>query len=292
MTAPDLVVGPKPVDVDTPAPDVPDQRLWSVTTIIGALDKPALVPWAAKETAIAALRSRDTVTSIEQTDGTDEAVRWLSAARYRRPQGQRSASELGTAFHEAAEEYALSGTRPELADDPEIRPFFDQYDGWLQRVSPSFEAVESTVYHPDYGYAGTTDGFLTIDGVRFIFDYKSSRKAVDGRGKPTTPYPEVALQLAAYRYAKIAALWRPRRFEQYRRRYYLLSSQELDQAIPVPEVDGGICIHVTPEHCEAFPVWCDETVFERFLYVLEAARWVFQDAKNAIGEPITIGASR
>ena len=46
-------VGQSPIDDAKPEPD--DLRMWSVTTIIGALDKPALVYWAAEETAKAAV---------------------------------------------------------------------------------------------------------------------------------------------------------------------------------------------------------------------------------------------
>ena len=44
---------PEPEDVKKAADD--DQRFWSVTTIIGTLDKPALVYWAADMTARAAI---------------------------------------------------------------------------------------------------------------------------------------------------------------------------------------------------------------------------------------------
>lgn len=278
--------GAEPEDVAIPEPSDPDARHWSVTTIIKVLDKPALVPWAAKATALEAVRKADTLKSIEDSSGTDEAVRWLSAARYRTPQGERQANDLGTLVHECAEEYALTGKRPELADDPEIRPFFEQFDRWLQRFTPSFQAVESTVYSSTYGYAGTSDCFLTIDGVRLIGDYKTTKRARDYKDKPSRPFPEVALQLAAYRHAEFAALWRPRRFEQFKRRYYLLSNEERRQAIKVPEVDGGVCIHITPENCEAFPVRCDARAFEAFLFVLEVARWQFQDSRDAIGDPL------
>lgn len=288
--APKVLRGLDPLDVPVPKDDDPDDRYYSVTTIIGVLDKPALVPWAAKETAQAAIRSKATWESILEENGEHEAERYLTGARFRPPKGsKRSAAELGTAFHTAAQEYALDGVIPDL--DDEVRPYFEQFDGWLQRFSPSYQAVETTVYSPRFGYAGTCDGFLTIDGVRLIVDYKTSRKAIDAKGNPTTPYPEVALQLAAYRYAEIAALWRPRRFESFRRRYYLLSQQERSQAIPVLEVDGGVCIHVTTEHCEAFPVRCDERVHEAFLFAQECARWTFQDSRGAIGEPLTPGGA-
>lgn len=278
-----------------------DLQLWSVTTIIGALDKPALMYWAAEQTALAAVGSQATWRGMladcdegcRHADADScAAVKWLRDARFRRPKGIRSATELGTLVHEAAEEYALTGTRPMV--DAEVAPFLDAFDAWLQRFSPSYQATEVAVYHPELGYAGTADAFLTIGGVRYIVDYKSTRKELDSQGRPTSPYPEqVGLQLAAYRWAKYAAIWRPRRIEKFRRRYYLLGPDERAIAQPVPEVDTGLVIHITPSVCEAYPIVCDESVFEAYLAVQDAARWAFQTSKTVMSAPLVApGGSR
>jgi hypothetical protein len=298
-----LALGQDPVEVDRA--DEHDLTLWSVTTIIGCLDKPALLYWAAEMTADAAIDNLATWQAMLADRGRDEAVKWLRDARFRRPKTKLSSAGLGTAVHAVCEEYALSGVRPDPDRIAEavraegdtstdiksearlIAQMLDQFDGWLQRFTPSYQATEVCVYHPTYGYAGQSDGFLTIDGFRAIIDYKSSREALDSRGKPKTPYPEqVGLQLAAYRHAQYAAVWRPRRMEKFRRRYYLLGEAERAIAQPVPEVDGGLCIQITPESCEAYPVRCDEEVHRAFLYTLEAFRWVQQTSKTAMGHPL------
>lgn len=275
---------PEPEDVKKPDPE--DLRMWSVTTIIGTLDKPALVHWAADMTAQAAIADADIWQPMAAKDPT-EAARWLTSARFRKPAGQtRSATELGTAVHAAIESYTLTGIKPELEADDEVIPYLEQFDRWAQQFQPEYQAAEVTVYSPEYKVAGTCDAFLTVDGVRFIADYKTTRKSFDSKGKPTGPYPEVALQLAAYRYAELAAVWRPRRFEQFRRRYYLLSPEEQAAAVPVPEVDTGLVIHITPEHCTAHPVDCGEGTYDYFLFALEIARWTFEASKHVIGEPL------
>jgi len=285
MTATDAQLGQGVEDVKMPADD--DLRHWSVTTLIGALDKPALMYWAAEQAALCAIRQVATWQAIEGENGTAEAVKWISGARFRTPKGERGGAELGTAVHDAIETYTLTGNRPDI--DAEIEPYLVQFDRWAQTWQPSYQATEVTVFAPTYGYAGTCDAFLTIDGVRFIADYKTSKKSFDKQGKPTSPYPEVALQLAAYRYAEMAAVWRPRRFEKFRRRYYLLSENERSAAVPVPEVDAGLAVHITPEHCEAYPVRCGEDVFEQFLFVVEAARYLFETSRIVIGPPLTKG---
>ena len=300
-------LGLMPMDV-TDAPDG-DMRLWSVTTIIGCLDKPALLYWAAEQTALAAVGSIGSLTVRLNEEGQEPVVKWLRDARFRRPKGRLSNASLGTCAHQACEEYALTGTRPDAgrmgeivrteggarfdgvdAEVPVLSKMLDRFDGWLSRAQPSYDAAEVVVYHPTYGYAGTADAFLTIDGVPLIADYKTSREGYDSKGNAKTPYPEAALQLAAYRYAECAAVWRPRRIEKFRRRYYLLSDVERDQAVPVPQVDGGIVIHITPDHCEAFSVRCDERVHEAFLFVQEASRWVNDTSKSVIGMPLITGA--
>lgn len=288
-----------------------DLRLWSVTTIIGCLDKPALLYWAAEQTALAAVASARTIPARVEEEGEEPVIKWLRDARFRRPKGRLSAASLGTCAHNAAEEYALTGQRPDRArlaeilrneggarfdgvdnELPVLERMLDQFDGWLQRFTPSYQATEVVVYHPTMGYAGTADAFLSIDGVPYIVDYKTSRDGFDSRGNAKSPYPEAALQLAAYRYAEFAAVWRPRRMEQFRRRYYLLSDVERDRAVPVPEVEGGLVIHLTPDHCEAFPVRCDEAVHQAFLFVQEAARWVNGLSKQVVGMPLTRGDER
>lgn len=283
-------VGPQPLDVKKADPD--DLRLWSVTTIIGVLDKPALIYWAAGLTADAAVDDLSFVQQMLASRGRDETWKWLRDARFRRPKDRLSDAEFGTQFHALAEEYTLTGVKPTptrevfKADLDLAVACLDQFDQWLQRYQPEYLATEVTVYNATYGYAGTCDCFLSIDGVPLIGDYKSSKKSKDGQGRPTTLYPEVALQLAAYRYAETAAVWRARRFESFRRRYYLLSQAEQDQGVAVPEVAGGIGIKVTPEHCTAYPVKCDTEVFDAFLYILETARWSFDLSQRVLGEPL------
>lgn len=270
-----------PAPIDVPKPGSNDQRFWSVTTILGALDKPALVYWSATQTAEASIRIAATLPKRIEEEGAEAIIEWLANARFRRQAGKRSAAELGTAVHDACEQYALTGKRPPV--DAEVAPFLDQFDQWLERFQPEYVAAEVTVFSPKYGYAGTADGWMRIDGVPLIFDYKTTTKSVDKKGNPTGPYPESALQLAAYRHAELAAVWQARRYENYRRRYYLLSADEKERAVPPPEAEAGLVIHITPEHCNAHIVECGPDIYEQFLYVIEAARFQFETSKRVIG---------
>jgi hypothetical protein len=277
------------LDGQEPGPN--DARLWGVTTIIGCIEKPALVYWAAKQTALAAIADGDIWQPMHARNEAD-AVRWLSNARFRPPVGSVfESAELGSAVHVACQHYAIFGARPEVVH-PEVVPFLDQFDRWLDRFQPTYEAAEVVVYSPKYGYAGTADTFLSVpeqadaDPVRLLVDYKTSREPRDAKGKPKRPYMETVLQLAAYRYAELAAVWRARRMEVRSRRYYLLDPAEQALAVPVPEVDGCGCLLITPESCDLFPMRADRRAFDAFLFTLEVARYTLQDSRGAVGDPM------
>ena len=63
-------------------------------------------------------------------------------------------------------------------------------------------------------------------------------------------------------------------------------------AAPVPEVDTGLVIHITPESCEPYPIVCDEAVFEAFLAVQDAARWLFSTSRTVMGPPLVPAGGR
>lgn len=281
-----------PTEVERPAEG--DQPFVSVSTILHVIDKPALVAWAANETADAAIEmGGQALDTLIDKMGVDEVRNTLSRARFRGPgPGRKSAKDLGSAVHQACEVYALTGERPEI-DDPEVGVFVDRFEEWCDKAQPTYTAAELTVYHPTFGYAGTADCFLDLDGLPVIGDYKTTRKGHDDRGKPTHPWPEAALQLAGLRYAEMAATWRARRYgPTWNSRVYLLSADELAMADPVPPVEAGVIIHITPEACAAYPMVCDERVYETFLHCLELYRWNDGLAKVAVGPAIEYPPSR
>ena len=270
-------------------PKKTDQRFYSVTTLIGAIDKPALLWWSAEEAAKCAVNVAPSLSRRIKEEGADAVIKWLRDARFRPQKGLLSASALGTAVHDACEQYALTGERPQV-DNPEIEPFLDRFDEWAQKWQPEYLAAEAAVYNQTYGYAGTLDAIAIIDGAKVLLDYKSSRKSIGSDDKPTGPYPEAALQLSAYRYAELLATWRARRFEKYRRRYYLLDSDEEELGVTMPKLDGAVVLHLTPEHANLHPVKADEEVFEKFLHCIELFEWSQQMSKSVIGAPMVRGS--
>ena len=274
----DSVLVPKASDQDT--------QYYSVTTIIKALGTSgdALLYWSAEQAAQCAIDIAKSLPSRIDEEGVDNVRKYLRDAFRRGRKGERTAAELGTAVHSACESYALNGTRPEV--DDEVLPFVLQFEKWCQKFQPKYEAAEMQVYSDTYGYAGTCDAVLEIDGAKFIVDYKTSRKSVDSQGKETKPYPEVGLQLSAYRYADFAATWKARRIEKFSRRYYLCSDDERVLGVPIPTVDTGLAIHITPEHCNAYIIRCDDEVYRRFLFTIEAFKYTNEVSKTIIGNKL------
>ncbi len=239
------------------------EKFWSVTTIIsGGLPKPALLPWGIKSVAEVAVAKHRTLTAmtLECAGGEcgpgdwcascDAAVRWLKSAPY---QQRDKAADIGTQVHEAAEAYKLGKPMPPWPDG--IAPSMEQYEHWLLAFGPSFEQTELTVYNRTQRYAGTLDAIVTLsDGRRLLIDYKT------GKGV----YPEVGLQLAAYRYAEYMRL------------------PDMSEA-PVLEVDGAAVLHLLPGSWQFIEVRADPEVFEAFLFCRETFKFMEETSKSVIG---------
>lgn len=227
------------------------ERYYSVTTIIdGGTPKWPLINWAKKFTAEYAVDHFDAFKALVEDDPM-AAKDWLKRASNRMTS---VAGELGSAVHEAAEAYVLG--RPYPPWTPAVRPYMENgLLPFLDTWTPEIIAIEAPVFSKRFRYAGTLDNIMMIDGVRLLTDYKSG-KAI---------YPEVGLQLAAYRYSDT---------------YIALPDGEME---PTPKVDGCIAIHLRPDGYEIRPVRADALVFEAFQFVREVFRWQEETAATIVG---------
>lgn len=148
----------------------------SVTNVIGVINKPALVGWAAKEVAQKAWELRRSLAEMGEAD----ALQVLKGAPYRK---SGRAAERGTTIH-AYLEARLNGLEPQVIDG-EAKRFQAGADAWLAEWQPEMVATELTVFGDQY--AGTGDLWCRRDGRMCIVDFKTS-KAI---------YSEAALQIAA-----------------------------------------------------------------------------------------------
>jgi len=255
-------------------------RLWSVTTLvkIGMGTSDPLVNWAVRTTAEAALDRWPVWKEMDRT----EAMDFLTRARYR---SSGKASARGTELHEAAEKMAL-GVSPEVAE--EIVPYAEQYRNFLNDHRPTFQLAECPVYNPSRFYAGTLDAIIKLDGKTVVADIKTTdvkkgTKLESGREKSRPPYPEVALQLAAYRRAELVGVLSEQRYAGGKR--YYLFDPEADHS-PMPQTEGAVCIVISPYDYEVVPVRTDDEIFKAFLAARECARFQVDTSKHVFGPPI------
>ena len=218
-----------------------------VTSIIGTLNKPFLVGWAAKVAAEFVVDNVGSVMPLAMSDRT-AAIELIKGAsrRYTAKRG-----EVGTAAHEVFEKLGNGEKVGRL--HPEIQPYADHYREFLDRWQPEFLHNEATIWNNTVGYAGSLDTIMRIGGETVVADYKTSASV----------YPEVGLQLSAYRYAEA-----------------FLEGGEL------PAIDGGACLHITADGWKLVPVRCDESVFEIFKALRTAFRWDSEMKNHVIGKAV------
>ncbi|WP_241196321.1 hypothetical protein [Streptomyces sp. ADI95-17] len=178
--------------------------LISVTNALGSIAKPALVPWGAGLVADHVIGDPITTARRARTEPT-RLRRELVAL----PTGNADrAKDLGTRVHERAMSLVLNTPYPA---DPEVEPYAIELARWFRLWRVDFdrdvEAIETTVLHRRYGYAGTGDLWVWLPtgphGRRqlWLIDYKTSAKKPD-----TVVYGEQPLQLAALRHAPVLLL--------------------------------------------------------------------------------------
>lgn len=159
-----------------------------VTTVINtALPKPGLMYWAARTVAEYVADADPHDLEVMRAAGRGPMVALLKGVPWEQSQTKRI---RGTEVHA----YAARLVRGERCDAPpdhlaaHVESCLKFLDTW--RVAPVL--VETKVGSRTYGYAGTFDLVADLpDGRRALIDYKCSERV----------YPDIAIQLAAYRYA-------------------------------------------------------------------------------------------
>lgn len=160
----------------------------SVTTTLGALDKPGVLQWSVDQVAAYAAVNAEELLNRSM----DQAYRMLRFYHSRAKESDfddplvdlRNAhtgvlndlAELGTAVHEWIEADLNGWLEPDIYRE-EQEQMIVSYLEWKSKHDIEVTATEATVF--GNGYAGTADAFLKIDGVHTLVDVKTSRAVRD-----------------------------------------------------------------------------------------------------------------
>ena len=255
----------RPYARDTSAPP-------SVTQVVGVLDKPGLSWGAARETAAYAVHHMAAWSDLP----SDRAVSIL----YRHHRGVWDHRALvGSAIHEVnaqwcqgravrvldiiqdiRERSSLWRKVPETELYAELLPMADGLAQFWQDAKPVPLSCEQVVRYrsanPDLDYIGTLDWRAEINGVPMLLDLKTTGSTKHGQGKY---WDQWRLQLAAYRYATEAVLYRG---------HTEVGTFEL------PEVAGAAVVHLYGDgQVEFNPVKAGPREHEIFLALRRVYGW-------------------
>jgi hypothetical protein len=273
----------------------------SVTTALSVISKPALVGWAAKKTAEAAvehaeslpIRVKDDVSKLldhlsnrhgvvplerrllglleAHTRAHNGEINWkhgtigqdtLRLLKSHHRASKDDAADLGSILHGAFETIAGGYGVPDLPEG--AQPYIEGFQLFWETVKPEPIRLESTIYNQEHGYAGTADLFAVIDGEICVADYKTG----------SSIWPEVALQLAAYANGEFIGSYR--------------GQAEVQE--PVPDAKKAYAIRIAPHSFNMVPVEIGRAVYESFVSALALWRWQ-QNSKSLLGEPVNGGAA-
>lgn len=235
------------------------KRAVGVTTALKGIPKDALVPWAAKEVATYVVDNIYDVKRMLDSGGKYPTIDFLKGIPNQR---RDTAAVRGTAVHALAEKY-IRGEEIEVPDD--VLAYVEGYATFINDWKPVSVHEELVVASRKHGYAGTLDSIQDISGVgRALVDYKTSRGV----------YGEVALQVAAYRYADV----------------YLDADGNEQDMIPV---EATLVLHIQPGTYDLIPLQADEEAFEKYLTAQRNYLSNVQSKKldKLIGQPMTRGAA-
>lgn len=162
---------------------VDNKRVPGVTTVLSVLDKPALLGWAARTAADAAVEA---CANGLPPDAAKEAGRKAVFAR------RDKAADLGTRAHAMVEAYFAGEEIVATLTDPDDAKVYACAKRAIDHIEKTCTRVvlSETAHTSPMGFGGTLDLVVERDGKLLIADLKTGKGVHD----------EVVPQLAAYRF--------------------------------------------------------------------------------------------
>ena len=173
-----------------------------VTTMLGLLSKPALVPWAAKV-------ERDYVVGVagQLYDGLRAHQSTITGTKFAstlskqlgpkaHTQQLKSAGNIGSEAHGLIEHRLRIRLGQPLGPEPDVsdpaRWAVSRFEDWAgDTIKP--ELVEQVVYSTTHQYAGTRDLVATVAGQRLLIDFKTGKRIYREEAFLQSAFYQVAL---------------------------------------------------------------------------------------------------
>lgn len=161
-----------------------------VTTILGVLNKPALVDWAARmaveyvQEYIKVAEERELDYENFASEVLNHLPHWLEEAKTAHAKKRDEGAQKGTDTHALVEEYVnhciknydgLAGSFAYAETFKPIEPFIQ----WADKENITFISAETPLVSEKLWVAGTADLIFEKDGKRYIGDIKTYKKMWD-----------------------------------------------------------------------------------------------------------------
>lgn len=257
-----------------------DRKMRRVTSILDhGVPKPALPFWAGNVVAETAMEHLPRlVRASRRPADAEEAYDWLRRAHTRK---RDERGDIGDAVHQIIEAKVLDKPiSQELLDDPEMRPFLQNFLQFVREYEVTFDASEMVVGSYEHGYAGKLDYILRsphIHGGRPCMGDTKTGGELDVRlanGLLKGVYPEAGMQMSAYKHAEVCWLRDGTR-------------------MPMLEThDEGIVLHLRPQGYRVYPVQCGPAVFAKFLHAMQIDAWSTEVAPTVVGAALPVPARK
>ncbi len=155
----------------------------SVTTVLGIINKPALIPWV-RNMALESVKET-LYEHLEESIDSHWVEEIIEQARRRPDQIRDQAADFGTQAHILIEQI-IQGLEPDIPI--EMEPVVQSFTNWRQDSGLEIQLTETMVFSGKYRYAGAMDAVAYRNGQLVALDWKT------GNGL----YPDHLLQVAAY----------------------------------------------------------------------------------------------
>jgi len=162
-----------------------------VTTVLGVLNKPALIPWAVKS-ASDNIKDYLLKNALDKPLTKEEVEKACEEGKNIYKKKASEAADVGSRVHQAIDSI-IKGEKKDIPED--IRSGVDGFLAWKGSNSLTIELGDTRLGSKLFGYGGSLD-MVAFDGNEaIIFDFKTTKKRKD---RDHGIYPEYGIQLASY----------------------------------------------------------------------------------------------